>query len=94
MKQEDNYTKVLADVINSASDTCDHLRLKGSRHGNYKYYSHKSVVEKIINEGYFFLSDGSRWNDKIDAFSFNSGLLLVRPLILLSSQKRSNFACM
>lgn len=54
MRQEDNYTKVLADVINSASDTCDHLRLKGSRHGNY----------------------------------------IVRPLILLSSQKRSNFACM
>lgn len=47
-----------------------HLREKGKNHTNYKIYSYGTRITDIIDETTLYLSDGQRWNDRIDRDNF------------------------
>lgn len=69
-----NDDRTLRTEIESPEDLIQYLKDKGAGHNNYKFYSTRESIEKIINERAIYLSRGDGWNDLKDGIEFSGSL--------------------
>ncbi len=62
----------LKTVCQSSSLLDSYLEEKAANHNCYKTYSNSDRIQAWLDTGFFYLDDGSRWNDVHDRSTFNS----------------------
>ena len=85
--------KKLDNLVESGVKLSQGLKDLVNDHRCYKYYSYLGRIERILDDGSLVLTNGDRWNDKVDKRSFNSDSYpFVRFGICLTFSRSENVA--
>ena len=57
--------------VDAYRSVCRYLSNKGSKHAHFRYYADIDRIKQILSGSAVYLTDGSHWNDRFDAWNFN-----------------------
>ena len=70
-------TDKMAENISSSEELLDFLKRRARKHNNLKTYGAYDNIRPIVEEGVLRLSNGEKWNDKLDSSIFQQKAMSI-----------------
>lgn len=86
------HTKIRDSTIVSAEELCAYLTDTANKHHNFKHYTKATYTETIINTHTVYLSNGEKWNDRLDKQNLDKDQRFVNYVLSFSFSRSENVA--